>query len=715
MEKFKVFIFLVVLFSSELLTQGVHTQWVFPQPSGNNYVTVEYIDNSTGYILLTRNSFYKVTSSIFNLEPKLALKGYYKTSTLSKDGFEIISCDSGSIYTTTNAGDSWNIFDLPEPLICNALSRGPNNRIYAGTNDGTIYISEDNGISFSLLSALPKKELSSICISSHGTLIAGFNGANRGIYRSTNNGQSWAFVNNAVHVTDLKSFEFSDTIYSFFVSDTNSTTIRMMKSTDDGLTWILSNHPGHHAGKYYFLNSKCLIVTAAGMIEYSTDSGSNWIRLLNNHSEGLSWLSGCFKDTLSGIIVGKGGFIIESITSLRNWQKLSNSRPFNGIIKGLIKTPEIPAKFKVITSETTSVTSDEGASWYSDALIANWKFYRQNDGVYIGLNSVIYANPFGRSAAKVSTNGGITFTTVYGDTSEMILGFARFNSERSILHRSPYYPTSFLDRWTTDGGLTWPFENSISYNDNIFRTGDKSAITSNALTAINFLTDYGKTKNSIYPQFPSAAGVNSLAAPSDSVAFLAANKGYIVKLDTKKRTLISSVNPLPFNFNYIDFRKNYGLVVADRGFLLYTTDTGDSWKVLRAVTDNKLIQVHFDNDSTAFAVDEFGGIIKIGFSYTTDIKDQVEAEIPQQYTLEQNYPNPFNNSTVIKYSTPVAGTVRLMVFDITGKIVATPVNTLHQPGVYQLNLDAGSLSSGIYFYQLDSGIKRITKKLILLK
>ncbi|MBK8663930.1 MAG: hypothetical protein IPN18_19895 [Ignavibacteriales bacterium] len=71
--------------------------------------------------------------------------------------------------------------------------------------------------------------------------------------------------------------------------------------------------------------------------------------------------------------------------------------------------------------------------------------------------------------------------------------------------------------------------------------------------------------------------------------------------------------------------------------LLYTTDTGDSWKVLRTVAENKLIQVYFDNDSTAFAVDEFGGIIKIGFSYTTDINQQVESAVPEQYTLEQNY------------------------------------------------------------------------------
>ncbi|MBK8663932.1 MAG: hypothetical protein IPN18_19905 [Ignavibacteriales bacterium] len=265
MEKVKILIIFIALLFSELLPQGVYSQWVFPQPSGNDYVAVEYIDNTSSYFLLTRNSFYKVTSSLFNLEPKLRLKGYYLSSVLSGDGFAVVSCDSGSIYVTTDAGESWNIFDIPEPLICKVLSRGTDNRIYAGMNDGTIYISDDNGSSFTFLSTLPKKEISSLCVSSKGTFLAGFKGVNRGIYRSTNNGQSWTFVNNAVHITEIKSFALSDTLYSFFVSDTISSPVRLMKSTDDGLTWILSNHWGHYSGKYYFLNSKCLIVTAAGM------------------------------------------------------------------------------------------------------------------------------------------------------------------------------------------------------------------------------------------------------------------------------------------------------------------------------------------------------------------------------------------------------------------------------------------------------------------
>ncbi|MBK6681612.1 MAG: hypothetical protein IPG53_17195 [Ignavibacteriales bacterium] len=236
MEKVKILIIFIALLFSELVPQGVYSQWVFLNPQEmimlllNILTTLQVISSSLEI------HFYKVTSSLFNLEPKLRLKGYYLSSVLSGDGFAVVSCDSGSIYVTTDAGESWNIFDIPEPLICKVLSRGTDNRIYAGMNDGTIYISDDNGSSFTFLSTLPKKEISSLCVSSKGTFLAGFKGVNRGIYRSTNNGQSWTFVNNAVHITEIKSFALSDTLYSFFVSDTISSPVRLMKSTDDGLT-----------------------------------------------------------------------------------------------------------------------------------------------------------------------------------------------------------------------------------------------------------------------------------------------------------------------------------------------------------------------------------------------------------------------------------------------------------------------------------------------
>ncbi|MDA3861881.1 MAG: T9SS type A sorting domain-containing protein, partial [Melioribacteraceae bacterium] len=74
------------------------------------------------------------------------------------------------------------------------------------------------------------------------------------------------------------------------------------------------------------------------------------------------------------------------------------------------------------------------------------------------------------------------------------------------------------------------------------------------------------------------------------------------------------------------------------------------------------------------------------------------------FSLEQNYPNPFNPSTAIKYSIPsnVKGemaNVKLVVFDILGREVATLVNKEQKAGNYDVKFDASKLTSGIYLYR----------------
>jgi hypothetical protein len=90
-------------------------------------------------------------------------------------------------------------------------------------------------------------------------------------------------------------------------------------------------------------------------------------------------------------------------------------------------------------------------------------------------------------------------------------------------------------------------------------------------------------------------------------------------------------------------------------------------------------------------------------------------ELPTVYSLSQNYPNPFNPTTNIKFSIPNAGLVSLVVYDITGSVVATIINQNMNAGVFTADFDASSLSSGVYFYKLTSGSFAETKKMVLVK
>ena len=90
-------------------------------------------------------------------------------------------------------------------------------------------------------------------------------------------------------------------------------------------------------------------------------------------------------------------------------------------------------------------------------------------------------------------------------------------------------------------------------------------------------------------------------------------------------------------------------------------------------------------------------------------------EIPAKFSLSQNYPNPFNPNTQINYTIALDGQVTLRVFDILGKEVATLVNEKQNPGTYSLNFDGSNLSSGLYYYRLESGDYSDTRKMLLIK
>jgi len=91
------------------------------------------------------------------------------------------------------------------------------------------------------------------------------------------------------------------------------------------------------------------------------------------------------------------------------------------------------------------------------------------------------------------------------------------------------------------------------------------------------------------------------------------------------------------------------------------------------------------------------------------------SEINQDYVLGLNYPNPFNPSTHISFGIKETEYVTLIVYDVLGKEVARLIDGIKAAGSYQVEFDARQLPSGIYFYELQSGTFKETKKMILNK
>ncbi len=122
------------------------------------------------------------------------------------------------------------------------------------------------------------------------------------------------------------------------------------------------------------------------------------------------------------------------------------------------------------------------------------------------------------------------------------------------------------------------------------------------------------------------------------------------------------------------------------------------------------------------SVTDASGNVDSGRVYMWGIKfvstvgiNTINNNVPGEFYLKQNYPNPFNPVTTIEFGIPAAGNTEIAVFDITGKMVESVSKGYLQAGNYNVNWNASSFASGVYFIRVTSGDKFLVKKMLLIK
>jgi photosystem II stability/assembly factor-like uncharacterized protein len=156
-----------------------------------------------------------------------------------------------------------------------------------------------------------------------------------------------------------------------------------------------------------------------------------------------------------------------------------------------------------------------------------------------------------------------------------------------------------------------------------------------------------------------------------------------------------------------------GLAVGDWGLAARTTDGGVSWTRLARPTGSNLFGLHFQGPGSAIAVGGYGAILR----YTREVPVAVDRNPtePAGYQLYQNYPNPFNASTIITYDLLKSEQVKVTVYDLLGREVATVVDGEKEAGYHEVRFDAPTLASGVYLYRLQAGKFTQTRLLLLLR
>jgi hypothetical protein len=193
-------------------------------------------------------------------------------------------------------------------------------------------------------------------------------------------------------------------------------------------------------------------------------------------------------------------------------------------------------------------------------------------------------------------------------------------------------------------------------------------------------------------------------------AFNNVDEAYSISLDALNNVYVAGTSHegSPRNYDATVIKYNSG--GAEQWRISYDTLNGSGYASSVAIDAQYNVYIAAGQPFTSIYNDMF--VIKYGKVVGIT---PISSQVPNSFSLSQNYPNPFDSKTNISFSLPHSEIATLEVYNIMGELVATLISENLAKGTREIEWDATSLPSGIYFYTLQAGAFNQTRKLILMK
>ncbi|MFA5011284.1 MAG: T9SS type A sorting domain-containing protein [Ignavibacteria bacterium] len=366
-------------------------------------------------------------------------------------------------------------------------------------------------------------------------------------------------------------------------------------------------------------------------------------------------------------------------------------------------------EYSNITRGAILRTTNGGYNWqttkFNQFQITDLNFINDYTGYFTGWtggnNNYIYK----------TTNAGINwFCTDSIPTSFFKI---KFYDENIGMIASKYNTYHF----TTDGGYNW----SIQYNGNWHEPTKILCFDKDVWIVLDNVVGINKTTN---------RGVNwthmnfdSIGKKCAAIDFLTDTIAYSYSFNKKVFKSNNSGNNWTqigtVSTNYTQYYNDIIFLNSKTGYINYyagvfkTTNGGYNWFNSVADSTTRFNALFFLNPDTGF-VAGWKGLI---YRTTTGGEKYNPPPIitPDKFKLYQNYPNPFNPITTIKFDVPISSSVKISVFDVSGRVLKTLVNDYFQAGTYSVEWNAAKNSSGVYFYKLIARDFTETKKMLIVR
>lgn len=276
--------------------------------------------------------------------------------------------------------------------------------------------------------------------------------------------------------------------------------------------------------------------------------------------------------------------------------------------------------------------------------------------------------------------------------------------EKGAAGKDPRYGTGRIDALAATTSPKFTLEGINGGSNMVINNTVTASDTARELAGIKISTDVNPKVGSLKTlKFGMTTNATSAHILSFDLYWDKDRNNIISSGDIKLRSHPFVNGPLSFDslkFKFLDTART--LILAAK-----TSASASGQNVSLGITDTNQVQAYY----TTFAFST-----NFPFGTSTGISGNNVNEL--SYSLEQNYPNPFNPVTVIRYTVPKDGLVKVRVYDALGKEVALLVNGTKQRGTYSIEFDGSDfkgISSGIYYYKMEAGDFTDIKKMVLVK
>ncbi len=651
---------------------------------------------------------------------------YYGTGEATYSG---ASYYGRGILKSTNGGSTWTNYTsgLPSLTYCSRLVIRPGfpNQLFAAMGNGGLYKSTDAGVTWT---QVVSGRCDDIVFSPNGAN-AYITGSGTGYRISTDGGLTFN-PNGSVSMGTRNHIAICRNVPSvLYIAVYSGSSITTWKSTNSGANFsqvaVGTNFSGSQAWYDFYMQVNPFDPNYAyvGSIDIwrTTDGGTSFQNITNGYSGGYVHVdqhnmdfSPVNSDEL--IAVNDGGV----------WKSTDRGTTFTNMNVTLTLT-----QFYRIASDPSNVnhvmggTQDNGTQRTLGTL--NWSaafggdggevcFHSQNQQYILGetQNNGVRRSQNGGSSWSSATSGLSGSGAWVGPLISHPTTSGIFYTARQQVFRSDNWGAS----WTAISSGT-----SGTIREMAISRSNPSVMYATSGSQIYKSTNAGTTYTNVTSGLPARTITSVYVHPDSSnvavISFSGFGAGKIYKTTNGASSWFSISGNLPDSptndvlIYYPGTSTSIYYAAMDVG-VFFTNNYGSSWIELADGLPNT-VAMHLDYNQAT-------NRLRIG-THGRSVWETANPvgvinynnEIPNEFSLGQNYPNPFNPVTTIKYQIIKAGMVKLLVFDILGREIKQIVKENQKAGTYTVQFDATALTSGVYFYKIQTNEFSETKKMIVVK